>query len=374
MNTKKIGTITFHSSYNYGSNLQAYALQRFVEKICKNNCKYEIINLRTNIQKNMYKLCFEKTNLKYIIKSIIFYFQKADLIEKNRKFEEFIQNELNITKEYNTLDELKKAYFDYDYCISGSDQLWNLNALDFDWANFLEFTNKGEKVSYAASFGPKSQSWTKDEQLRIKKDLLKYKCISVRDEASYDNVFKLTGLKPEINVDPTMLLTIDDWNKLIDSERKISKKYIVLYDLKGELETFKIAKKIGKLLKMPVYIIKDNIKAQMFLSLKKYYNCGPKDFLNLIKNAEMVLSTSFHGTVFSVIFHKPFLVINGANDFRINTLLKKMALEDRTVEKDNIKEKCQEVYKIDFKKSDALLKKEQEKAKDYLIKALEIDR
>ena len=371
---KKIGTITFHSSYNYGSNLQAYALQTFIEKICRNNCKYEIINLRTNIQKSMYKLCFEKPELKYIIKSIIFYFKKADLTERNRKFEEFIQNELKITKEYSSLDELKKASFDYDYYISGSDQLWNLNAIDFDWANFLEFTNKGKKISYAASFGPKAQKWTKEEQLRVKKDLLDYKCISVRDEASYNNVFKLTGLKPEINVDPTMLLTIDEWNKLIDSERKISKKYIVLYDLKGELETFKIAKKIGKLLKMPVYIIKDNIKAQMFLSLKKYYNCGPKDFLNLIKNAEMVLSTSFHGTVFSVIFHKPFLVINGANDFRINTLLKKMALEDRTVEKDNIKEKCQEVYKIDFKKSDALLKKEQEKAKDYLIKALEIDR
>ena len=142
---KKIATITFHASYNYGSNLQAYALQEVVKKLCVNNCEYNIINLRTNIQKDMYKNCFEKNDMKSKLKQILFFSKEKELMQKNKYFEDFITSKLNLTKEYNSLMELENENLYYDYYIAGSDQLWNLGAKDFDWANYLEFVKADRK-------------------------------------------------------------------------------------------------------------------------------------------------------------------------------------------------------------------------------------
>ena len=208
---KKIATITFHAAYNYGSNLQAYALQEHAKKICNNNCMYEIINLRNEKQKELNAIYRKRKGIKPLIKNIITLFYNRKIEVKCNRFENFITENLNITREYSNLEELKKANFDYDYYISGSDQLWNLNAYDFDWANYLEFVNNGKKISYAASFGPKQLFWSEDEKKRIANDLKKYDCISVREQASFDHVKALTGIEPEINVDPTMLLTKEEW-------------------------------------------------------------------------------------------------------------------------------------------------------------------
>ena len=203
---KKIATITFHASYNYGSSLQAYALQEAVKQICNNNCKYEIINLRTDKQKYMYSIKKGNNFLASLIRKIMIKNYNKNYIAKNAKFEEFIQNKLELTKEYNSLEELQKQELDYDYYISGSDQLWNLRAYDFDWAYFLGFTTKGKKISYAASFGPKEIQFTKEEKEQIKQYIEEYKQLSVREEGSYNNIYQLTGKKPQINMDPTILL------------------------------------------------------------------------------------------------------------------------------------------------------------------------
>lgn len=155
---KKISTITFHASYNYGSCLQAYALQEYIKKIEKNKCEYKIINLRTKIQKEMYKNCFEKKDYKNNFKKIIFFREKKDIINKKNNFESFINEKLNLTKEYNSLDEIKKDNLISDYYIAGSDQLWNLQAKDFDWTNFLEFTENREKNIICSKFWTKSSS------------------------------------------------------------------------------------------------------------------------------------------------------------------------------------------------------------------------
>ena len=113
--------------------------------------------------------------------------------EKFERFEKFINNNLQITKEFKSLEELNNANLKYDYLISGSDQLWNLRANDFDWAYFLEFANSGKKISYAASFGPKKMVWTEEEKNRVRKDLEQYKYISVREEGSQNNIRELLG-------------------------------------------------------------------------------------------------------------------------------------------------------------------------------------
>ena len=369
---KKLGTITFHASYNYGSNLQAYALQEYIKKITKNRYEYNIINLRTIKQKETYKNMFKKKGVKNFIKKIFMFNKKNELEKKDELFEKFIKEYLNITKEYSSLEDLKQAKFNYDYYISGSDQLWNIQADDFDWANYLEFIDNGKKISYAASFGPKVQTWDKEIQDRIKNDLMKYNYLSVRENGSFNNVKSLTGIEAEINVDPTMLLTYDDWNKIISQDRIYNEKYILLYNLKKSKEIKKIAKKVSKLLKLPVLVTNFNIN-NIFSGFEEKYDVGPIEFLNLIKNAELVLSSSFHGTIFSILLEKPFFAINGIKDLRIQTLLQKMKLEDRSIEIDNIDEKCKVAYNLDFKKSKILLEEEREKSKKYLMKALEIE-
>lgn len=370
---KRIGTITFHASYNYGSCLQAYALQEYIKKICQENCEYKIINLRTNIQKDLYKNLFQKKGIKNLLNKIIYITAKKDFEKKDEKFEKFITEKLNITKEYNSLKEIEESKLNFDYYISGSDQLWNLNALDFDWANYLEFVYKGKKISYAASFGPKVQSWSNDEKKRIKEDLLKYDYISVREQGSFNNVKKLTGLEPEINVDPTMLLTKAEWEDIIPDKPIINNDYILLYNLKGDKEILKIAKEVSKKLKLPIIVTKKGFNVELIYGFKKKYDVGPIEFLNLLKNAKLVLSSSFHGTVFSIIFNKPFFAINGAKDFRIHTLLEKMNLKDRTIEIDNIEEKCKKAYNISFDESLKLLEAERLRSEKYLKKALDIE-
>ena len=124
---------------------------------------------------------------------------------------------------------------------------------------------------------------------------------------------------------------------------------------------------------MPIIVTQRTIISEIFYGFEKKFDAGPLEFLNLILNAKLVLSSSFHGTVFSILFNKPFYAINGANDFRISTLLEKMNLKNRTIEIDNIKEKCRKIYDIEFKNANALLNAEREKSEIYLKKALEIE-
>ena len=369
---RKIYTITFHSSYNYGSNLQAYALQEYVKKL-DNDCDYKIINLRKDIQKDMYKTCFERDGLKNKVKSLLLFNEKKNFGLKQERFEKFIQEYLNITKEYNNSSDFGKDLEDGKYFISGSDQVWNVRARDFDWANYLEFVKDGKRIAYSASFGPKAHTWDTEEKERLMEDIKKYDYISVREQGSYNNVEELTGIKSEINVDPTMLLKKEDWMKIIGSKPIVEGKYILLYNLNPDKEYNEIAKKVSQILNMPVVITRMNNFKELAYGFKTRFDTGPLEFLNLINNASLVLSSSFHGTVFSIVFNKPFFAINGAKDFRISTLLTKMGLENRTIEIDNIEEKASQSFDIDFSGAEKNIQEERNKSEKYLKNALDIE-
>ena len=207
---KKISTITFHSSYNYGSNLQAYALQEYVKKLCNYDCNYSIINYRKKEQKDMYKSCFEKSGIKNKIKRILLFKQKDKLKQKQLSFEDFINRKLNVTKEYSNICEIEDNILNSDYFISGSDQLWNIRAIDFDWAYFLEFVKNGKKISYSASFGPKKINFSDGEFNRIKKDLSLYDMLSVREEGSLKVVKDI--------IDDAYQFISDNWEDIFENE------------------------------------------------------------------------------------------------------------------------------------------------------------
>ncbi len=370
---KNIATITFHAAHNYGSNLQAYALQEYVKKISGEEYNYEIINLRTDIQKEQYSLNKDNKITSKIVRKVLLKDYNKKAKEKFEKFEDFINNKLQITKEYKSLEELKQANLNYDYYISGSDQLWNLRANDFDWSNFLEFVNKGKKISYAASFGPKKMVWTEEEKNRVKNDLEKYECISVREEGSRNNVKELLNVEEvSMHMDPTILLTKEEWERILPIERIYKNKYILYYSLGQNKEHIELVKKISKILKLPVVTTRYAGRRELFSGFEQIYDVGPIEFLSLLKNAELVLSSSFHGTIFSSIFEVPFFAINGLQDYRISTLLKKLNLENRSINTETIEEKCKNYKDINFKVATEEIKKEREKSTKYLREALDL--
>ncbi len=369
----KVGTLTFHSSYNFGSNLQAYALQKFINKLgLKYNDKieYSIINLRKEEQNKINNYKLNDNFLKKMFKTIFF---GNKLKKRQVNFESFIDNYLDVTKEYKNINEIINDNIKYDCCITGSDQIWNLNTYDFDWSYFLDGINCTRKISYAVSSGPVKREITKENSEKIKKLLKEYDYISVREEGTKEFVKQFTDKEIYINMDPTILLSKEEWNEIIESKKIIEEPYILYYSLRPNKKRTKMLRELSKKMNMKVVVANPSYKYDIIGGFIKKYESGPLEFLNLLKNANLVISSSFHGTIFSVIFNVPFYALNGQNDYRINTLLKTIKLEDRTIsENDNIDEIIKNAFNINFDIANNNLEVEKDKSEKYLKKALDI--
>lgn len=338
----KVGIITYHAAHNYGSNLQAYALQKIVSNI---GFDCEIINFRTLRQKDQYTPFTKRKGMKYLIKNAYFALNYGWRKQKYVLFEKFISQYLVKSKEeYSTLAELEQYPFNYDYYISGSDQIWNTVPNDFDMAYYLPFVKTGKRIAYAPSFGQIGNISHIEE---IKTCLLKYDAISVREENGVRIVKELTGIEPPVVLDPTLLLPKEEWEKLIGSSL-IQHRYIFFYTLFATKEMIMICKKISKAMKLPVVISNISNQYEIISGFQKMTKAGPLEFLNLIKYADLVISSSFHGTVFSILLERPFYSINGMSDMRIRTLLTELGLECQSIDSQNVNDFCGKIKKIDF--------------------------
>ena len=320
----KIGIITFHAAFNYGSMLQAYALQTYLERLGN---VVEIINFRPKSQKKGYPkpISFSNiSNLKSTLKRLILAPKTiSPLYKKWSLFDEFLHNYLHLTKEYSSFEELEAEKFDYDLVVTGSDQIWNTVAFDFDKAYFGKFLpNSVRKIAYAPSMGPVPES----QNAELLKSLLKdYSAISVREERTKEYLVE-KGICQNVSVvlDPTMLLEGKDYDEICDQTPLVEGKYIFYYTPRGVRHEFlSEASKIGEILNIPV--ICDNCykpgDLKRYSNVTAYPEVGPAEFLNLIKNAELVCGASFHLMVFSILFNKPFYCMNGDVDSRLNNLM-----------------------------------------------------
>lgn len=328
----KIGIITFHAAHNYGSMLQAYALQVYLER---QGHKVEIINFRTPKQKSIYAkpLSWEDIpHIKQSVKRLLLDPRSIkDLNKKWQLFETFLTKHLNLTKEYNTVKELKDASFDYDYIITGSDQIWNTKAIDFSEAYFATFTRL-PKIAYAPSMGPEPEV---QDASYVKNLLRDYIAVSVREERTKNFLENNNIYKPvELVLDPTMLLDAEEYKSLFSKEPLIKGKYIFYYTPGGiRPEFMRIAQMIGEKYMLPIITDGTYYPKEMkdFSDIRQYKAVGPSEFLNLVKNAEIVCGASFHLMVFAILFKKKFYCINGDVDSRMNNLMKIIKMEDRIV-------------------------------------------
>jgi hypothetical protein len=310
----KIGTITFHWATNYGAVLQAFALQQYLKK---SGFECEIINylpLRIKLIQSLINI--KNLNLRQIV--------------KEAKIKKFRNEYLTLSrKTYFTNNSLKKSCNDYDIYICGSDQVWNepfaLNAEGRPTLSYyLNFVNDGKtRISYAASFGTDKLS-TKVIDL-VKPELQKYKMISVRENTGKSIVENDLGLKASLVVDPTLLLTKESYEAIIADKIVIEKYQFFTYLLHENQKT--------------ANIINDYIYNNYFKKdIDKRYNQEPIsmiEWLYNINNAKLVLTNSYHGVIFSILFQTPFIVVpvenSGMND-RVITLLHSLGLQGRAID------------------------------------------
>lgn len=370
----KIGTVTFHGAQNFGSVLQTYALQEFVTSLYNEvgqDCDYKVINYRTDFQKSFYSIYKSVKNPKNVIKNAVAFKHSPALKIKNQKFEDFLANYINLTDEVSKANELEKFGSVFDYYISGSDQIWNVRASDFESAYYLDFVENGKKISYAASFGPLKIDWNLYDKDKFSSLLSEYSAISVREKGSQERVRELTDCDCDINVDPTFLLTKEQWKSIQSDADYNDGRYILLYCLEPSREQLNMAKAISEKLSLPILVTRYNNKNDMINGFVKKYDCGPLDFLSYIDNAALVLSSSFHGTAFSMIYNKPFYVFNGMKDSRISSILKIAGIEDRSIEKNEDVDRVN-LESIDFSVVNKIIDLERQRSKEYLFNSLNI--
>ena len=367
---KQTATITFHAAHNYGSNLQAYALQQTILGLGYGN---EIINFRTERQKDLYTVFTKRKGLKYFFKNLSHLCYYSSLKRAYDKFEDFIDNKLIVTKEYETEEDLKKADLNYDLYVAGSDQIWNPVPTDFDWSYYLTFVNKGKKISYAPSFGQLASQGDNETKQRISESLKSFDVISVREQGAAHNVKQLIGVTPQIVLDPTLLLTKEHWLGLVkDDERLVKGDYIFFYTLFADPERMSIVKRISKITGLPVVTSNFSNQYDVFNPFIKRYDAGPLDFLTLIRDAKLVVVSSFHGTVFSTLLNVPFFAIDGMSDARISTLLKITGLEEREITYSTVEEKCKDAYYVDFEGVNKRIEAARKPSIEFLKKSLEV--
>ena len=366
----KVKTITCHDVYNSGASLQAYALMKYLEE--KGN-EVEIIDYKPDYLSNHYKLGvvanpkYER-NLILKIAYLTLKFPGRVLALKNKKkYDEFRSNYLKITKRrYVSNDELKNNPPQADVFICGSDQIWNSKFNNGkDPAFYLDFVPKGRiRAAYAASFATDSI----EESVRdiTKERISKLDYIGVR-EVSALNILENLGINNGVQVlDPVFLLDKFKWEKLT-YEINNNEKYIFVYDFDGNELIREIAEKIAKNKKLKIYtVFKSNYSDKVIKRM------GPIDFISYIKNAEFVISNSFHGTAFSIIFEKQFAVVNRkeAINTRMRDLLSILKIENRLISENYNFNNL--INDVDYKEVNKYLRERLEVSKTYLDRVTSI--
>ena len=373
---KKVAILTWLHNNNYGSILQAYALQKFLR-----DEKYEITNIdlcpssleklrNCIIQGNpLISLLKEKMTL---FKAEKEYKNKAAFKRKDEKFKSFLNENFILTHTYRKFDDLKDIAGKYDVYICGSDQIWSPMLLNP--AYYLDFLpSSAKKVSYACSFGMDSIPYNK--QKRIAKWLKSFCAISVREIAGQKIVKSLLGKDCITTVDPTMLLPAGTWNMIIGNKQIIDEQYLLCYFLSYQRKQWEKASEIAKSKGLKMVTIATTKESCGYGDIV-IYDAGPSEWVNLMKNAAFVVTDSFHGSVFSIIYQRQFCVFKRFNDqnklsqnSRIYTLLSEYGLKDVLVEDiDNYKVK--EILPDRYNRVTELLCKKAEESKRWLINSI----
>lgn len=372
---KKIGILTFHASHNCGSMMQAYATQQLLNKLGYDN---EIINFQNEGQRDMYAVIHKKLTVKNLIKNSLLWPHYFTLKRHWNDYEEFLHNTFILSKEkFEKTEHIDSIKDLYDACICGADQIWNITIKDADDAYFLPF-EKGnmKKISYAPSFGAKEIAKHTDDYEKYNNYLSDFDFLSIRENNGQKWIKKMIGKEVPVVLDSTLMIDESDYEKIRKSSG-IKGKYIFYYAPTYSKKLDKFVKQISKKYNIPVVVWNSReyfLKGEYLNGFKMPVHQEPGIYLDLIKNAELVITTSFHGTIFSTIERKKFWILkNGGmytTDDRVITLVNQLCVSNRLIEP-NFDASKDYFEEVDYNEYEKNLKMLREHSLNYLKESLE---
>lgn len=325
----RTGVITFHNAHNYGATLQTWALQKALKKLGAEPC---VIHYHPESIDRLYlpvKMKSFAERWKYLTKRSV-RVRARKLRKKYEKYTAFLAKNLQLVGDYRTYEELKANPPGMDCYITGSDQVWNTDHTGgFDPTYLLDFAEEGSRrLSYAASVG--REVFLPQYRESFAKSLARFDAISVREASAVRAVEEAAGKKPAVVLDPTLLLNREEYDEIkVPSERK--ERYILVYMMENNRSLIRLANNISVVTGLPVIQRKPG---KLFRNeLDSFFTHTPGEFLGEMEKAEYVITNSFHGTVFSIIYNRPFIsMLHSETGSRTIDLLKSLGLESHILE------------------------------------------
>lgn len=365
----KVAVITRHAISNYGSLLQTMATQKAIENLGHSCEIIDYVREDESCEKQELTLLKQKPNwYNNFIKRILYLaLRQPGSIISGKKFEKNRRKYLKLSKRFVSLEQLINDKPEADVYLTGSDQVWGpVSNGTYDSAYCLAFTEEEDKrVSYAASFG--RMKMTHQIEMYLKKWISRYSKVAVREESAVE-MLKELGILSEQVLDPTLLLSSDEWESYVAPAPK--GQYILVYQLHNDKTLGEYASKVASVNKLP--LIRVSASLHQFIRNGKFvYLPKIECFLSYIKNAACIITDSFHGTAFAINFNTPFVEVlpkNGTST-RNMSILQLTGLEHRILKNVDDVELANE--SVDFSYANAVIKEQRNASLSILRKYIE---
>ena len=383
----KAGIVTlYHANYNFGGLLQAYALPRVLKEYFEVEAEQidyiptqktmETIQQKNDKKGLLWSLYGKVYNLGIIFFDIL---NKKNLYQRKQAFDNFM-NEIPHSAIVYDYDYIYNSLGQYKLFICGGDQIWNDCKIEQNIKIYtLQFVPRDmKKIAYAPSMAVLEAT---SEFKQIMSDgLNSLDVVSVREKKSISILKSLTNKKIDVVVDPVLLMSKNEWKGVARVPKKTDK-YILCYLLGDSTECRRAVKKFAQKMRLPIltfpHIFLNVVrKCDLYFGDLHDYTSGPREFIGLIKNAELVVTDSFHACVFSMIFEIPFVVFErnkagekGNMNSRIYDFLEEYHLEGQLVTEKELVD-MKQIPKIDFTYAHEHWKKRREESLEYLENAL----
>lgn len=313
---KKLGLITIHDTLNWGSLAQTYGLYKALESL---GVDVQLIDYKNDAiyEKERIKGVFEVRSFKGLVENILFRRPKS---KKKRAYDSFLYGKMKITKPY-TMHTINEANDIFDAFMVGSDIVWGVDNTGYDYSYMLDFVNNNKiKLAFSSSIG---DHWPASEDTKFRHYLSQFDYISVREKQASQWLEELMGIKCPVTCDPSMLWDASFYRAIEDRPRNIPDRFVLSYMCYDRKDAVAYAKEH----KVPLYEINYGGKPIKGVHWVKPYSFG--EWLWLLDHSEMTFTGSFHGTVFSLYFNRPFFWYHQGRVSRLDSIAQECNLMSR---------------------------------------------
>ena len=364
----KTGLLTFHAAHHYGAQLQAYALMR---AICDTGAEGEIIDYVRQDTERAKHLFRKMHTVVDVVANLHTLLHLTPLRRRTERFERFVKEQMRLSPQsYGTYAELEENPPVYDAYVCGSDQIWNpliFREQDFDPAFFAAFAKSGKKIAYAPSFGLPDMPMAHHAALRTL--VSDFAALSVRERNGEVILSEVCGRKAVTVLDPTLLLPAKSWKETAATVAE-TQPYLLCYFISDPAPFAPVVQAISRKLGLRIVSLcgaRRTVRGTKRIIL----DAGPREFLGWFAQAAFVLTDSFHGTIFSVNFEKPFYTFaytgggKAKVSSRLDSILGILGLRDRMLtQPDNGLADESSFPEIEYDKVGSVLERERNQSLD----------